>query len=521
MADDTIVDSQVTQIQGAVSCGSDLCSKAGARILKAGGNAIDATITTQLCLGVVNAHASGIGGETAPQAASCKMFMEDESLAQIGGLAVAVPGEIRGFWEAWQRYGKLPWKQLFVPAIDLARNGFEITGHLVESMNKVKDTTLAYSSKLRNIYMPGGVPVREGDVLKRPDLADTLEIIATEGVDAFYNGRLSQNIVNAVQQSGGIMTREDLAGYRAIWREPLRMTYLDRTVYTAPAPSSGPTFMFIMGLLEGYDLKLSEMDDPVIWHRLTETFKHALAHQTQLGDLDYVGDVEETTKTMMNKSYLEKVRQGITDDTTHAPEHYGPASDKSVHGTANSCVRDSDGNAVVATSSLNWYFGSGVTTDGIVFNEHMEDFCWPTITDDNQDRKANFIEPGKRPLSGICPVIAHKTSNNSDTLIIGGIGGKSIVTGVSQVFLNLTSYGLSLEEAVRRGRLHELSKPRNVLYEERIPKEIIDALEARGHDMIRRQTSIDKIFVIAVEDGKLSAIADQRKKGSGVQYIYA
>ncbi|XP_070544227.1 uncharacterized protein [Ptychodera flava] len=490
MADDTIVDSQVTQIQGAVSCGSDLCSKAGARILKAGGNAIDATITTQLCLGVVNAHASGIGGggymlirksdgtvacldfrETAPQAASCKMFMEDESLAQIGGLAVAVPGEIRGFWEAWQRYGKLPWKQLFVPAIDLARNGFEITGHLVESMNKVKDTTLAYSSKLRNIYMPGGVPVREGDVLKRPDLADTLEIIATEGVDAFYNGRLSQNIVNAVQQSGGIMTREDLAGYRAIWREPLRMTYLDRTVYTAPAPSSGPTFMFIMGLLEGYDLKLSEMDDPVIWHRLTETFKHALAHQTQLGDLDYVGDVEETTKTMMN--------------------------------------------------SLNWYFGSGVTTDGIVFNEHMEDFCWPTITDDNQDRKANFIEPGKRPLSGICPVIAHKTSNNSDTLIIGGIGGKSIVTGVSQVFLNLTSYGLSLEEAVRRGRLHELSKPRNVLYEERIPKEIIDALEARGHDMIRRQTSIDKIFVIAVEDGKLSAIADQRKKGSGVQYIYA
>ncbi|XP_070544226.1 glutathione hydrolase 1 proenzyme-like isoform X4 [Ptychodera flava] len=453
---------------------------------------------------------------------SCQLSLRITTIKfRKGGLAVAVPGEIRGFWEAWQRYGKLPWKQLFVPAIDLARNGFEITGHLVESMNKVKDTTLAYSSKLRNIYMPGGVPVREGDVLKRPDLADTLEIIATEGVDAFYNGRLSQNIVNAVQQSGGIMTREDLAGYRAIWREPLRMTYLDRTVYTAPAPSSGPTFMFIMGLLEGYDLKLSEMDDPVIWHRLTETFKHALAHQTQLGDLDYVGDVEETTKTMMNKSYLEKVRQGITDDTTHAPEHYGPASDKSVHGTANSCVRDSDGNAVVATSSLNWYFGSGVTTDGIVFNEHMEDFCWPTITDDNQDRKANFIEPGKRPLSGICPVIAHKTSNNSDTLIIGGIGGKSIVTGVSQVFLNLTSYGLSLEEAVRRGRLHELSKPRNVLYEERIPKEIIDALEARGHDMIRRQTSIDKIFVIAVEDGKLSAIADQRKKGSGVQYIYA
>uniref|UniRef100_A0ABM0MM20 Gamma-glutamyltranspeptidase 3-like n=1 Tax=Saccoglossus kowalevskii TaxID=10224 RepID=A0ABM0MM20_SACKO len=227
---------------GAVSCGVEQCSQVGVEILKKGGHAVDGAVATMLCMGLIGAESSGIGGggfmlirdgdsvdaldfrETAPGDSTQDMYSNNNTAADIGGLAVAVPGELKGMQMAWKKYGRLRWSELFHPTIQLAKEGFKVTGHTVDSL-KSETAKFSYSKKLRDLYMPGGVPVKEGDTLKRLDYAEVLDTIAKEGIDAFYNGSLTNDIVATVKNAGGILTKKDLYDYKAIWKTPLQTMY--------------------------------------------------------------------------------------------------------------------------------------------------------------------------------------------------------------------------------------------------------------------------------------------------------
>ncbi|XP_070544219.1 uncharacterized protein [Ptychodera flava] len=454
--------------------------------------------------------------ETAPLSATSDMFAENGTLSAYGGLAIAVPGELRGMYMAWKRFGRLQWEELFQPVIDLSRNGFYVTSRFAEVIADELDKKLAYSSKLRNIFAPGGVPVKEGDVLRRPDLADVLQTIATEGVDAFYNGSLTQSIIDAVAEAGGNITAEDLKNYQAYWKEPLMSTYRDQTLYTVPAPSGGPVFLSIVGILEGYNLQPSEKDDPLSYHRTVEAIKFGFAQKTRLGDPDFVPDIDDLTNIMLNKTAAESLRRRINDTRTFPPEYYGPFFPSPDYGTAHACVIDSDHNMVSFTSSINLFFGSGVVTDdGILLNDHMSDFTWPTGSTTANQSQANIIEPGKRPQSSMTPVISHRRMETGEQYtLLGGSGGTRILNDVTQVYLNLFSYDLPLNEAIDRLRLYTRLYPDRVGYEVDFPEDIIRSLEDKGHKMAL-ETTYRSTTVAMVKGNVMSAHADPRMAGSG------
>ncbi|XP_077990391.1 scoloptoxin SSD14-like [Glandiceps talaboti] len=522
---------------GAVSCGVEQCSVIGAETLHRGGHAVDAAIATLLCMGVVNAQSSGIGGggfmivkdkrsvqaidfrETAPSRATEDMYSENATLADIGGLSVAVPGELRGMEMAWKHYGKLPWSDLFQPAIDLARHGFKVTSHTVECVAGA-GARMAQSSKLRDIYMPGGVPVKEGDTLKRLDLAEVLQVIATHSVEAFYNGNLTNDIITAVNQAGGILTKEDLKKYTPKFKPVLQTSYHEHTVYTVPEPSGGAIFLSIANILEGYNLTADVQDNPLTYHRMIEAFKYAYAQRTQLGDPDFVENVGNLTKIMISKYTAAEIRDKINDNKTYAPYHYGPFFPSLSHGTAHVSVIDTSGNMVAVTSTVNERFGSGVVTEsGILLNDEMADFDWPnkhpnvsTLT----SSKSNYIQPGKRPQSSTVPLIAvHESQPCNPMIAVGGDGGTMITTGVAQVFLDILSYGNPVKESIDKPRVHHQLIPNEVIVEADVPDTVVEGLESRGHQLETRQPLGNEIMAVMKKNDKLTGYADPRKKGSG------
>ncbi|XP_070534186.1 glutathione hydrolase 1 proenzyme-like [Ptychodera flava] len=522
---------------GAVSCGAEQCSQVGVDILKSGGHAVDSAIATILCLGVVNAQSSGIGGggfmivrdktssfafdfrETAPGAATQDMYNDNATLAEIGGLAVAVPGELRGIEMAWKKYGRLAWPALFQPAIRLARDGFKVTGHTADSIAS-EGRRMAYSSRLRDIYEPNGVPVKEGDILKRPDLATVLEIIADEGADAFYKGNLTDKIVHAVKQAGGSLTKADLADYTAKMKTPLQTTYHDYQVYAVPEPSGGAVFLSIAAIMEGYNLTAELKNDPLTHHRMIEAFKFAYAQKSDLGDPDFVPNVQNLTNIMISKHAAAEIRNKIDDSKTFPPGHYGPYFPAVSKGTATATVIDPDDNMVAVTSTVNDRFGSAVMTEsGILLNNEMSDFDWPNKHQDNPQytvSQSNLIEPKKRPQSSTVPLIALQESKPClPRIALGGDGGSRITTGALQVFLDILSFGSNAKDSIDKPRLHHQLIPNKVYVEDGVPDAILDKLNSCGHNVVTLQPLGNEFMLVMKKNDKLSAYSDARKKGSG------
>ncbi|XP_070534429.1 uncharacterized protein [Ptychodera flava] len=419
---------------GAVSCSNAQCSQVGIDILKKEGHAVDAAIATAICLGVARAESSGIGGggfmlvkskqtmeaidfrETAPADATEDMFTADPSLAEKGGLSIAVPGELKGLYTAWKKYGKLEWEELFTPAIDLAVKGFTVTKHAEEAVEKTYEDM---TEGLKSIYAPNGVKVKEGETLTRPDLGKTLTLISKNEIDEFYNGNLTDNIIYTIQASGGIMSRDDLQNYEAVSKTPLESTYNGYIVNTVPVPSGGPAFMSIINILEGYNFTDSDRNKPLTYHRMVEAFKYAFAQEAELGDPDYVDNATDLQNIMMSKSAAQELRNMINDDKTYPPKHYGPYFPASAHGTSHVSVIDNEDNMVSVTLSVNDLFGSKVITpDGILLNNEMRDFSWPDKEGDVVgsgliQSKANFIAGGKRPRSSMTPVIVYNEGTHA------------------------------------------------------------------------------------------------------------
>ncbi|CAH1117469.1 unnamed protein product [Phaedon cochleariae] len=525
------------------------CAKVGTEIMEGGGNAIDAAIATMLCEGVMMPSTMGLGGgfimtgynkttgevwslnarETAPAASSKDMFHGDSNLSLAGGLSVAVPGELKGYWWAFQKFGGgVPWKDLFQPTIRMCINGIYVSEFLANVLEEHKED-LYLDPVLREMFFDPSTneTYKEGDSYINHRLARTLQIVAEEGGDTLHNGSLTRAFVKDIQDHNGIITVEDMKNYRPQWQTPLQASLSGKAqLYTSPLPSSGIILTFIMNLLDQF----LDMKDPFSiknYQRIVESLKFGYARRTQLGDRGFE-DVDDLIVNLTSKIYAQKMREMISDDwTSQNASYYGADSVMPEdHGTAHISVLSPNGDAVSVTSTINYIFGakfvSGST--GILLNNQMDDFSSPNITNvfGIPPSPTNYIKPGKRPMSSTCPSII--LDENKDVLmIIGGAGGSRITSSVAQVILNHLWYGRDIKSAMNSKRLHHQLFPMEVGLEEKYLEEdtyVADGLRKIGHKVsFARANGFAAVTAISrYNEESVTGVFDSRRLGS-VSYV--
>ncbi|ESQ54316.1 hypothetical protein EUTSA_v10024658mg [Eutrema salsugineum] len=461
---------------GVVAADDGRCSEIGASILRRGGHAVDAAVATTLCVGVVNPMSSGIGGgsflivsstkdskaeafdmrETAPLASSKDMYKNNANAKSIGALSMGVPGEIAGLYEAWKRYGRLPWKPLFKPAIELARGGFVVAPYLGRAISSHSSMILK-DPGLRNVFSRNGQVLKPGETCYNPELALSLETISEQGPGAFYNGTVGEKLVNDVKTAGGIITMDDLRSYKVRVTDAMSVDVMGYTIHGMPPPSGGTVgFPMVMNILDSYSELYTGSGRDLGLHRLIEAMKHMFAARMDLGDPEFV-NITNAMNQMLSKSHAGEIQKRILDNTTFPPEYYlNRWSQLRDQGTSHFCIVDADRNTVSMTTTVNYVFGAGVLSPstGIVLNNEMDDFSVPAeITPDKlPPAPTNFIEPKKRPLSSMTPLVI--TKDGEFVAALGGSGGMNIIPAVIQVFLNCFVLKMKPLEAVESARVY-------------------------------------------------------------------
>ena len=520
---------------GIVVSDNPLATRAGTEILSRGGNAIDAAVATGFALAVLDQAASGLGGggfmiiydardkrahaldfrETAPEAAHADLYVRNgkpvPSLSLTGALAVAVPGEVAGLLAAMKRFGSLPLAALIAPAIRLAAEGFPLDAALRYAIERQASNMKKFPELGRVFLLKDEVPPA-GEIIRQPDLGQTLKAIASDGADVFYQGWIAQAIVDTVKRDGGVLTLEDLKSYRPIWREPLVGSYRKRTVITMPPPSSGGVALIeMLNMLEGHQLAKLAPNSATYLHLIAESMKHAFADRAQyLGDPDFV---KAPIPTLMSKDYASWIRSRISPVKTYPPKYYGLGNFKAEQGgTTHFSVLDRFGNAVACTLSVNTRFGSKILVPktGIVLNNEIDDFAihpsgnvYGLVGSD-----ANSLQPKKRPLSSMTPTII--LQGDRPEMIVGGAGGPRIITAALQTILNVLDFHMPIKEAVEAPRIHHQWIPDELNVEDKLPPETKRSLERRGHT-VRERTSLGVVQAILSKGTKTTGAADSRK----------
>jgi gamma-glutamyltranspeptidase/glutathione hydrolase len=527
---------------GLVITTDPVASSVGADILRRGGNALDAAVATHFALAVVNPEAGNIGGggfmiahmadgttaaldfrETAPLAATRDMFLDargdvtERSL--IGHLAVGVPGSVAGMWEAHRRFGSKPWAELLQPAVGLAE-GIVVHERLASSLRAHHDLLQQFPATAR-IF---GRTMNAGERLEQRDLAQTLRRIQSAGAVGFYRGRTAQLIVAEMQRGGGIITLEDLARYRAVWRDPIRFRYRDHEVISMPPPSSGGVTMAeILNVLEGYDLKSLGYLSAEHVHLFAEAARRAFADRNAyLGDPDFVA---QPVARMISDQYAAVRRASIQPDRATPSSDILPGLGAPPTGgehTTHYSIMDSRGNAVAVTTTINSLYGSRVTVTGAGFllNNEMDDFTSkPGVP--NQfglvQGAANAIAGGKRMLSAMTPTIVLDPRGRVK-VVTGSPGGSMIITSVAQAVSNFVDFGMSVAASTAAPRVHHQHLP-DVLRFERdgLDSSVVAQLRARGHEVSERSGyQGDVQTILALPDGRFSGVADPRRGGAAV-----
>lgn len=488
--------------------------------MQAGGNAIDAAVATGFALAVVHPAAGNLGGggfmlirmadgtthfldyrEKAPAAATRDMYLDAQGnviagASQVGYKAIGVPGSVAGMVHAEQKWGKLKLAQVMAPAIKLARDGYPLTWGEAQDFH---DEYLAKFPESRRVFQRNGDYYKPGEIFRQPDLARTLERIADKP-DDFYHGSLARELAAAMQKGGGLITADDLAHYEVKEREAVRGTYRGYEVISAPPPSSGGTVLIeSLNILEGFDLaKMGDRSAESI-HFTIEGFRRAFFDRAEfLGDPDFS---RIPVAQLIDKRYAEAWREQI------APTHASPSKElkrpavfaeleqvaaqhppvgpphESNHTTHYSIV-DADGNAVAVTTTINAWFGSRVTADGLGFlmNDEMDDFSSKAGVP-NEDGliqgPANAIGPGKRPLSSMTPTIVAK--DGKTVLVLGSPGSSKIITTVANVLMGVVDYGMNIQEAVNAPRFHNQWLPDVVNVEKWFSPDTVNLLRQMGY----------------------------------------
>jgi gamma-glutamyltranspeptidase / glutathione hydrolase len=512
-------------------------SRIGAEILKKGGNAIDAAIATELALAVCYPEAGNIGGggfmvirtcdgkvdaidfrEKAPGFASSDMYLDKsgkvmEGLSTETHLASGVPGTIDGLITAHAKYGKLPFKEIIQPAIDLAANGFPVTMIQAKSLNGNRKNFVNRNPG-KTAFVKDSLWI-DGEVLKQPELAETLIRIRDFGRDGFYSGKTAELIIREMKRGNGIITEKDLKEYKSVWREPLVGNYRGYKVITICPPSSGGiTLLQLLKMIENYPLKEMGFHTTQTIHLMTEAERRAFADRAEfLGDPDFI---HIPVNELISPKYLsERMKSFSSERASLSSEitHGSPESDFSEQTTHYSVV-DSAGNAVSTTTTLNNSFGNSTVVEGAGFllNNQMDDFSvkpgFPNIYG-LIGGEANSIQPGKRMLSSMTPTIIEK--DGKLFLVVGSPGGSTIATTVFQIIVNIIDFGMNVQDAVNAGRFHHQWLPDYISYEKKsIDSSSLKKLELMGHNL-KIRNSIGLVNAIQIlPDGEKAGGADSR-----------
>ena len=527
----------VTGARAMVVSGSPLASHVGRDIIEQGGNAVDAAVAVGFALAVVHPEAGNIGGggfmmirmadgsvysldyrETAPAKATRLMYVGPDGnptdQSWTGHLAVGVPGAVAGLAEAHRRFGKLPWAVVVEPAIRLARDGFVVDEYRHRSIAGDSARLARFPGSAAQ-FLPGGRAPLPGTTWTQADLARTLATVRDSGALGFYAGRVADLIVAEMRHGGGILTKRDLARYRAIWRTPLTFSYRGHTIYSMPpASSGGVTLALIMNIMEGFD-PLPPFGSPALLHREAEAMRRAfMERNSSLGDPAFV---KNPIARMTSQAHADRRRSEI--DPAHATRTGAVRILKDGPSTTHYSVVDPDGAAVSVTTTLNNSYGSAVTVrgGGFLLNDEMDDFTTAPGKPNNYglvQGQANAIQPGKRMLSAMTPTIVLDPAGKL-LLVVGTPGGPTIITQVYHVISNLIDHHMSLPQALAMPRLHHQSAPDHISLErDGFLPETIRALESMGHQVVLRGYMGDVEAIVRTADGWLGA-SDPRRGGGG------
>lgn len=491
----------------AIASANALATAAGMRMLREGGNAFDAAVATSAALSVVEPISSGLGGggffllhdgktgkdvfidarETAPAAATPAEYLLkngdfNRDRAENGPWSAGIPGLPAAFVHLADKYGKLPLKTTLAPAIKLAREGFPIYGRLARGYASRRAVMERYPGT-RAVFLASGAPIKEGDIFKQPDLANTLETLAAKGFDGFYRGEIANKLLAGVKAEGGRWTAQELAGYRVREREPISIEYRGWRIVTAPPPSSGGIALAeMLQILEGWDL--AKLDDAHRIHLVVESMRRAFRDRTfYLGDPDFV---KIPAATLTSPGYAAGLRatihpQKATPSDLLSGEQTPLEDDETTHFS----IIDADGNRVAATQTVNLLFGSGLIPPGtgVLLNDEMDDFALKPGTPNAfgvMGYDANAPKPGKRMLSSMTPTFME---SDDRVAVLGTPGGSRIIT---MVLLGILGYdaGLDAQAVAALPRYHHQWMP-DVIEAETgaFTPNVVAALKAMGHNV--------------------------------------
>jgi gamma-glutamyltranspeptidase/glutathione hydrolase len=408
------------------------------------------------------------------------------------GCDSGVPGEVRGLEYLHKNYGSLPWSTVLQPAIRTAREGFPVTEDTVKYMKSaISDGVdlLTTNPTWALDFAPNGTRVGLGDMMTRKRLADTLETIAEQGPDAFYSGPIAETMVNTLQDQNGTMTLDDLSNYTVAIRDIAQIDYRGYTITSTTAPSSGVVMLSILRILDGYkDFFTTEKTFNLSTHRMDEAIRFGYGQRSELGDPLFVEGMDEYQKKMLAEPTVAEIRSKISDTHTLDVSAYDPAGLESLDtpGTSHIATADHTGMAVSVISTINLHFGSKVMIPetGIIMNDEMNDFSIPNTSNEFGyiPSEANFIRPGKRPLSSITPAIVTRP-DGSLFLITGTEGGSRIITATLQNIIHVIDEGLSAAEALAKPRLHDQLIPNQVTFEYAYDNSTVAFMENLGHNV--------------------------------------
>ncbi len=530
---------------GMVASQDSIASRIGVEILKQGGNAVDAAVAMGFTLAVTLPRAGNLGGggfmlvhlaaeqqtiaidyrEMAPLAAHRNMYLNadgsvDKERSRFHGLAIGVPGTVKGLLSALEEYGTLSPEQVLFPAIRLAEQGFNVSRDLAQSLERASKRLKSWPSSARIFYRLDGSAYKTGDRLRQPDLAKTLKTIAAKGSDGFYQGRIAQQIVKSVRQAGGEMTLEDLAQYQVQRRQPVIGSYRGYAIASMPPPSSGGTHIIqILNMLEKYNLEQAGHNSALTVHLMTEAMKRAYADRSEyLGDPDFF---EVPLAQLTDKSYAQKLAQGIhpakTTPSLAIKPGLGPVEESPE--TTHFSVVDRWGNAVANTYTLNFSYGSGITAagTGVLLNNETDDFsAKPGVANAYGliGGEANAIAARKRPLSSMSPTIVFTPTGDDVLLVTGSPGGSRIITTTLQIISNVIDHKMNIAEATQAPRFHHQWLPDTLTLEKGFSADTLRLLKEKGHVLAGSSWAMGSTqSILRVDDG-WSGASDPRQSGT-------
>ncbi|XP_075071624.1 glutathione hydrolase 5 proenzyme [Mixophyes fleayi] len=522
-------------LHGAVAADSGICSDIGRDILKQGGSPVDGAIAALICTSVTHPQSMGLGGgviftiynastgevevinarETVPSRSPQNLTKQCPStdILTTGVQWIGVPGELRGYQAAHQRHGRLPWKSLFQPTINLVNDGVKISDVLSRFLTIIPELIKTHS--LCQLLCKDQKVLQKGQVVNFTQLGQTLRMVAEEGADSFYEGPIAEKMVEDLHSQGSILTLDDFRKYKVQIVRPLNLSLGTHTLFSPPTPAGGALLSVILNILQGYGFSKSSMQSETeqiqTYHRIAEALKFANGQRIKLRDSKAVNNTQELEASLLSNSFGEKVRKKIDDSGNHTLSFYNVSTiHPETFGTSHLSVISQDGSSVSATSSINHLFGSMIysPSTGIIFNNQLADFCVGS--------PASSIKEGQQPPSSMTPSILLSNDKNSQ-LVIGGAGGVRIISATVQAIMNKLWFGYSLKEAISAPVLH-VSTDNKLSFENSFSKVVQQGLLNRGHQVQEDLYWLNAVQGVSQEEGCLFAYSDKRKLAEASGY---